>query len=339
MKIALGHRVHDGPWGGGNRFALALAESLKQRGDSVVFSLDDPDIDLIVMIDPRARNPNVAFTPGQIFRYRLAHPNALVVHRINECDERKNTRTMNCRLRLANYMADHTVFIASWLVGLDVWRRESEHSVVLNGADARIFNDVGHQPWTGSGPIRLVTHHWGGHALKGFDVYDRLDALMDDPVWRGQLEFTYIGNLPAGHRFRQARHLVARDGIDLASELRRHHAYVTASINEPAGMHHIEGALCGLPLLYRNSGALPEYCRGFGEMFEGPADIADALSRMRQAYPIHRAALARYDRTADRMCRDYRALFDHLFARRQEFVERRRPWRHPLTALLLQLPL
>ena len=32
----------------------------------------------------------------------------------------------------------------------------------------------------------------------------------------------------------------------------------------PSGNHHIEGALCGLPLMYLNSGGTPEYCKDFG---------------------------------------------------------------------------
>ena len=49
--------------------------------------------------------------------------------------------------------------------------------------------------------------------------------------------------------------------------LSKNHVYLTASINEPAGMHHIEGALSGLPIIYRNSGAIPEYCSDFGVSF------------------------------------------------------------------------
>ena len=50
-------------------------------------------------------------------------------------------------------------------------------------------------------------------------------------------------------------------GKELANELRKHDIYITGSKNEPSGNHHMEGALCGLPILYVNSGALPEYCQ------------------------------------------------------------------------------
>jgi hypothetical protein len=338
MRIAFGHRPQSGPWGGGNRFAKALIEALQKRGDEVVYGLGHSGIDIILIVDPRSRNPVVPFTPGAVFRHVLRHPRTLVAHRINECDERKGTHTMNLRLRLANYVADHTIFIGRWLADLDLWRAETPFRVIHNGADRNIFTDAGRLPWDRREPFRLVTHHWGAHANKGFDVYDRLDAMMDEPNWQGRLEFTYIGNMPAGRVLRHARHLQPMDGRDLAAELRRHHGYVTASLNEPAGMHHIEGALCGLPLLFRNSGALPEYCAGFGEMFENANDVGEALSKLLARYDMHCAALLDYPHDAERMCRDYLSAFDFMIENRQEFMARRRPWRDPLSALLIQLP-
>lgn len=339
MKVALGQRIQPPPWGGSNQFVALLAEALIARGDSVAFDLAAGDLDLIVLTDPRFRNPAVAFTPGAVLRALLGrNRRALVVHRVNECDERKGTRTMNPRLRLANYCADHTVFIGSWLRELAVWRREGPASVILNGADTRLFNPRGQRPWDGTAPLRLVTHHWGAHPLKGFDVYARLDSMLAEPGWRGRLEFTYVGNLPAGFAFAHARRLAPMDIAAVAGELRRHHLYVTASVNEPAGMHHIEGALSGLPLLYRRSGALPEYCAGFGEAFDGPEDFERALRAMIEGYAGWRAKLAAYPHTAGAMCGAYLALFDDLVAGRDRILGQRRLWRDPLAMALNQIP-
>ncbi len=339
MKVALSQRPQDGAWGGGNNFVLSLLEGLHLRGHEIVFSLEDPDIDVIVMTDPRARNPLVMFTPGQILRYLHTNSQALVVHRINECDERKRTKSMNRRLRLANYAADHTVFIASWLKGLNLWAHESGHSVVLNGADTEIFDSDGNLPWDGHGPLRLVTHHWGANRMKGFDVYENIDSMLDDPKWRDRLSFTYVGNLPQGAKFQNIRHLEPLSGAPLASELRRHHAYFTASINEPAGMHHIEGALCGLPLIYRMSGGLPEYCEGFGEPFTGPEDFDIAIERMMTHYDQWRSSIIHYPHKAERMVAGYIDLFENILARRDVIITQRRLWRNPFIFLLNQLPI
>lgn len=341
MKVAVGCVVKDGPWGGGNQFARAVVDSLLAAGHSVVHDLDGGDIDVALLLDPRRSHPTVTFRGPELVRHLLRHPRTLVVHRINECDERKGTRTMNRRLKLVNYLADHTVFIGAWLEKLDLWRREDGHgaSVILNGADPSVFHPRGHVPWDGTEPLKLVTHHWGGNELKGFDVYRRLDAMMAEPEWRGRVEFTYVGNLPKGFAFANARHLPPLSGQALGDALRGHHVYVTASVNEPAGMHHIEGALCRLPLLYRDSGALPEYCDGFGERFTGPQDFEAALRRMMEGYSGWLARMGGYDRTARRMGDDYVRLFEQLVAGREAVLARRRLWRNPALLLLNLLPL
>ena len=341
MKLAISQKIHEGPWGGGNNFVKAVKTRMEERGHTVVQSLDDDDIDLILLIDPRSRNPLMTFVAGDILRYLLRHPNAVVVHRINECDERKNTKTMNFRLKLANYSADHTVFIASWLKKLDLWQAEptSRCSVILNGADTAVFNSTQHVPWDGQAPLKIVTHHWGANWAKGFDVYERLDDMLATNKWRERIDFTYIGNLPSGFSFKNAHHLPPSSGEALAAALSENHLYVTASLNEPAGMHHIEGALCGLPLLYRNSGGLPEYCSGYGVSFEGPQDFEIALETVIASYDDYKAQLDHYPHTAAHMADTYCNLFEDLVQQRQEIAKTRRIWRNPWALLLNQFPI
>ena len=339
MKVAIGYHIQAGPWGGGNAFARSLSDALIARGDKVVYNLNNPDIDLILLTDPRGRSPQVSFHAGSILRYLVTtHPEAVVVHRINECDERKGTRSMNRLLRMANYAADHTVFISSWLQDLAVWRSGSPSCVVLNGADTSIFNDSCNRSWTRNERLRIVTHHWGGNRLKGADVYEELDRLLSLPEWRGRIEFTYVGNVPEGTPLPHTRYVAPLNGEALARELTAHHVYLTGSVNEPAGMHHIEGALCGLPLLYRNSGALPEYCSEYGIGFDDVEGFRGALERMMSEYYLHREALKSYRHTAQRMCEGYLSLFDELLARRETIVANRKLWRNPWLVARNQIP-
>jgi hypothetical protein len=336
MKVAINTRPLDGPWGGGNRFVKTLASALQARGHEAVFELSS-GTDLIVMIDPRSRNPQLSFTPADMFAHVGAHPQTIVVHRINECDERKGTKTMNFRLRLANYVADHTVFIASWLKELSVWRHDTPSSTILNGADEGIFVPRSAVRWDGNGPLKLVTHHWGAHDNKGWDVYGLVDRLMDEPLWKDRVSLTFIGNAPIGSTYKNIRFQKPLDGRQLAEALAEHHAYVTASINEPAGMHHVEGGLLGLPILYRKSGALPEYCAPYGIGFDGPGDFPAALSAMLGDYQRLREAVNAYPNTAAKMTSQYLELFETLYARREATAKARRRWRNPLAPLALQI--
>jgi hypothetical protein len=149
------------------------------------------------------------------------------------------------------------------------------------------------------------------------DTYLQIDAMLDDDVLAGRLAFTYIGNLPDDVRFHHAAVMPPLHGHELAAALRSHHIYVTGSMHEPAGMHHIEGASCGLPLLYRKSGALPEYCSDFGEGFDG-TDFPAALRRLAGAYHVWADRVLTYPYTASRMCGEYLELFTALLQRRED---------------------
>lgn len=341
MKVAFNYQVQDGPWGGGNRFVANLVAALTARGNTVTTSLADDDVDVVLMIDPRWRNPATTFGPGRILRYlALRNPRAVVLHRINECDERKGTRGLNERLRRANYAADHTVFVADWLRrDLPVWEDKNgqNSTVILNGADPGTFHPRGHESWNGTEPLKLVTHHWGGNWMKGFDIYQQIDTMLDQPKWRDRIELTYIGNLPAGFSFKNANYIPPLDGAALAEKLRAQHVYVTASRFEPGSNHQNEGALCGLPVLYVNSGALPEYCDGFGIMFE-PDEFEAALEKMIADYDKQQTQIAAYPHVASRTTERYIALFDDLIAQRETITHNRRLFRNPFLFARNQLP-
>ncbi len=247
---------------------------------------------------------------------------------------------MNGRLIRANYCADHTVFVGSWLEELPVWKKSPplHRSVILNGADTSVFNPDGFKPWSGDQPLKLVTHHWGANQRKGFDIYRRLDEMMEADPWRERVQFTYVGNLPPGFSFRNAKHVAPLDGAALAEEIRRHHGYLTASMFEPGGNHQNEGALCGLPMLYRRSGCLPEYCDGFGISFD-EQDFESALEQYFAEYSGLVARMPAYPHTAEQTCRFYLELFEKLASSREEIVNARNIWRRPLSFLINQFPI
>ena len=50
MKVSIGSRIVEGPWGGGNLFAINLRDYLIKKGHKVVFDLAHSDIDLILLL-------------------------------------------------------------------------------------------------------------------------------------------------------------------------------------------------------------------------------------------------------------------------------------------------
>ena len=54
MKISIGTNIKDGPWGGGNLFAeINLTNFLISQGHKVISNLEDDDIDIILLTEPR----------------------------------------------------------------------------------------------------------------------------------------------------------------------------------------------------------------------------------------------------------------------------------------------
>jgi hypothetical protein len=331
MHIAMGMHLQEGSFGGGNQFGTLLSFSLRAQGHRVSFNLRQPDLDLILMTDPRPYLSSVAFGPIDILRYlRRTNPNTIVVHRVNECDERKETHGLNALLARANHLADHTVYVGSWLPTLFARQHLAftpASTVILNGADPSVFHYTKHA-WNPDHPLRLVTHHWSSHWMKGWDVYQALDHLLDDPDMRALFSLDYIGNIP---RRLQLKHITVHpptSGRALAALLGTFDAYITASQFEPGANHPVEAALCGLPLLYRDSGSLPEYCEGYGERFSSPEDVLPALCRLKKRYAMYTDKLAHYPLTHERTCRAYTNLFGSLLANKSKLQPSRDPHRY-----------
>ena len=75
--------------------------------------------------------------------------------------------------------------------------------------------------------------------------------MLIDEEWKNKIDFTYIGNPSKDINLLNTRLIEPLSGTQLANEIKKHHIYVTGSINEPSGNHHIEAVQCGLPVLFK----------------------------------------------------------------------------------------
>ena len=339
MKIAIGMNLQKGAFGGGNQFGKALSEFLTSKNIDVVFNLKERDIDIILLTETRKWLKSCAFDMTDVAKYLLKKPDTLIVFRVNECDERKSAKIklLNRLIIEGVKLADKVVFISGWLKNLFISKSLSfiEKSLIIyNGADTTIFNSTGYKKWNREKTLRIVTHHWGGGWFKGFDVYLKLDELIGEK-YKNKVCFTFIGNIPKNVKFQNTEIIPPKNGKNLADEIKKNHIYLTASINEPAGMHHIEGALCGLPLLYRNSGALPEYCNRYGISFNGVQDFEEKLEEMIERYDYFVEKVRGYNNTADKMCQGYYNLFLSLIHNKEDILKKRKLNRFSLYRYIL----
>jgi glycosyltransferase involved in cell wall biosynthesis len=298
------------PWGGGNQWVNQMVRSLRSVGYSVRFSLGRAT-DCVVLVDPRLTEPN-GIGMDDIDKHKKRYPRAVCVHRVNENDQRKQTTFMDRLLAEANSFADYTVFISSWLRDYHAERwfdKRKPHSVITNGADPRIYNPFGSTEHRPGDTFRIVTHHWSDNWLKGFAVYQEVDRL----IAKGKLpdtELWVIGRWPSEISWKAAKTFSPTRGVHLARLLRNCHVYITASKWEPGGMHFIEGAQCGLPVLYqRDGGGIVEVARRFGIGFAD--DVYSAIVEMRERYPELRRKVLENAPSGDEMCCAYRQVIQH----------------------------
>jgi glycosyltransferase involved in cell wall biosynthesis len=312
-KVAINLPPRTTPYGGGNQFVRLLQRDLEQHGYEIAFRLDD-DADAVLVID--GRRELTTFDADAIAGLKKRRPSLVCIHRVNECDQRKGTQFMDELLARTNGVADHTVFISAWLRDYHAARwfdPARPHSVILNGADARVFHPLRAQALPDR-PFRVATHHWSDHALKGFDAYAELDRAVARGALPG-IEFWVIGRWPAGLKWEAARLFPPCNGPALADRLRECHAYVTASRWEPGGMHYIEAAQCGLPVAYHeDGGGIVELASRFGLGYR--ASVVEAVRALPDRYVELRRQVLEQAPSGDLMCFEYRKLLQRLLASR-----------------------
>lgn len=323
MKIAFNRQPRRSPWGGGAHFATTFADYLVAQGHEVVYSLQ-PGLDWIIMLDPRYEDGG--FAANDIAIYKAKHPHVKMLHRINDTGVTRGGEALDNLIIGANQLADRTVFISSWVK--DHFGPRKRHpndtdAVITNGCDERYFYPEG---WTStewykarSGsdgkifyppgfdkphtPVRLVTHHWSNNPKKGVDLYEYIDELIDCGA---KLEFTYVGRYPVGHIPKHAKIIAPLYGTALGDELRKHDVYVTAARHEACGSHHVEGAACGMPVIYHNEGGgVVEMCSRYGVGIDNVSEFNAALETIQKDYRSFYNLASNADLSAATMCKKY----------------------------------
>ena len=325
MKVAIGSKYIDGPYGGGNLFIKNIKSYLIENNHNVVFELKDKDIDIILLINPLYDSEHSTFNHLDIIYYqKFINPEAISIQRINECDERKNTNYVNKQILNSNKFIDHTIFVSTWIKNLFVEKglQKENSNVILSGSDSAIFNRAGKSQWNKKEPIKLVTHHWSGNWMKGFETYLAIDKLLQKDEWKNKLKFFYIGNIPNDLNFENTKVIPPLDDVNLALELKKKDIYITGSINEPSGNHHIEAAQCGLPILFIESGGIPEYCKGYGIEFT-TENLEEKLKLLISQFDDYFEKMEFYLNSSEKMGKEFLAIFEKLIEDKNEILEKR----------------
>ena len=301
MKVMISRKPKDGPWGGGNLFIKGLEKCLKSRGHQVFYEFTQ-DLDFIFMIDPRPSDYGVSV--NEILQYKHYFPKTQIVHRINECDKRKGTNNLDPILLQCTDHVDHVIFISEWLQKyfIDKGLRRNDTSVVYNGCNTEHFNFKKNDKITTLSKVHLVTHHWSDNMMKGYDFYQKIDEMLPELGW----EFTFIGRFCKDIKVNNINLIGPSTGHELAKNIKLGNIYITASKWEPCGMHHIEGAACGLPVVYHtDGGGINEGCARYGKSFSNLNTFIDAVNHIKENYKDYVENIENIDLSVKSCCEKY----------------------------------
>jgi glycosyltransferase involved in cell wall biosynthesis len=251
MKILMNRKPVDGPWGGGNLFVKAFYEHGKRFGHQIVSEFSD-DIDLIFVQDPRYSELGISI--NEVLKYKNWKPNTKIVHRVNECDARKNTNDIDHLLRECSKFTDKTIFVSNWMREYHTTRGWlcGDTSVVINGVDHNIFKP-GEK--IQNKKVNIVAHHWSNNFMKGFDVYQKIDEFVGD---NQDFTFTYIGR--QNGTFKNTKIVEPLFGAELGNELGRYDLYISASRHDPGPNHILESLACKIPTyVHKDGGGCVEF--------------------------------------------------------------------------------
>jgi glycosyltransferase involved in cell wall biosynthesis len=152
--------------------------------------------------------------------------------------------------------------------------------IIHNAVDAEIFHPAGRVSFDPDRKIRLISTSWSNNPRKGGPTYKWIEEHLD---W-DKFEYTFVGNV--SETFSRVRHIPPVSSQELASILRTHDIYITASQNDPCSNALIEALACGLPALYLNDGGHPELVGYGGLPFNDHAEILPQLEKLKDNYEM-----------------------------------------------------
>ena len=260
------------PEGGGFYFLQTFEQYLTTQGHLVCSDLGD--------------SYDVLFTSHWLVsRHKIlqglrASPSARVVHRIDgaAADYGRDPEA-DRRQRKINRLADLTIFQSEYarLVTRDRFHViEQDGPVIHNPVDTVRFSPEGdHLPLPES--ERVVSVSWSTNPKKG------AMALYDTASRHPEIGFYLCGRYVDVPTLPNLHPLGVLDRPALAALLRSCHALLTYSENEACPNHVLEAMASGLPVLFRDSGAMAEIIGDCGVAVE-PASFGAHFKSMMSAH-------------------------------------------------------
>ena len=264
--LALFHQFAPPPAGGGNQTLRAVAAEFERRGLRVGNNAVSPSTRAVLFNSFNFDLARLELLARRVGGARMVHRVGAVTSLYRGFDDGTDARVadINARLAHATLAISHATVEMYRSIGIEL----VDPHVVYNACDSRIFNAEGRQPFSRDRKTRLISSSWSDNPRKGGPTYKWLEDHLD---W-DRYEFTFVGNTAT--RFKRIRHVPPVPSNELATLLRAHDVFVTATEHDAYSNALVEALSCGLPAVYLDSGGSAEAVKDAGFAFTRPRGAA-----------------------------------------------------------------
>ena len=298
LKISISHKPTYSAYGGGNNFIWYMDRFLKSRGINVQYTLDNNDIDIILLINPIGKQGKIdVYALDEALDYKKnINKNVKIILRVNNTSiARHSTVFTDERVLDAIQKVDHNIFVSNWCY--DYYKKvgycNDNYDIIISGVDTKLFMfNKKYDDINKLDQIKLVTHHCSTNNNKGKSTYE---YIINNIHKYDNITFTYIGDCDFESNDK-VNVIKLCDRYKISKELQNHNMYISASKFESCPMHILEALSAKLPVVYnRNLGGGTEiiYKYGAGVLYRDVEDIFDKILMINETYKQYRSKIKR----------------------------------------------
>ena len=276
VDVALFHQFAPPPAGGGNQTLRAVTAEFERRGLRVGNNAISPSTRAVLFNSFNFDLGRLELLSQRVGSARMVHRVGAVTSLYRGFDDGTDAfvADINARLAHATLAISHATVEMYRSIGIEL----VDPRVVYNACDSRIFSAEGREPFSRNRKTRLISSSWSDNPRKGGPTYEWLEDNLD---W-DRYEFTFVGN--SSTRFKRIRHIPPVPSNELATLLRAHDVFVTATEHDAYSNALVEALSCGLPAVYLDSGGSAEAVKDAGFGFHDREELPDLLERLIDEY-------------------------------------------------------